>query len=85
MLRALDVISKATRNNQLCNERMRQMVTMLYLHKTIVKSDGVHERAGQKLHETVERMYKNIEYYSGNDNILTSFEFFKKSVDIFFD
>lgn len=63
---------------------MRQMVTMLYLHKEIVTSNGVHNRAKKDLNDAVERMYKNIEFYRDNATVLSFFSFFKDSVDIFF-
>ncbi len=84
MLRALKNISKSTRDSQLKNERMRQIITLLYAHKTIVTSDGVHEHTKKNLNDLVHRMYRNIDYYEDNENILASFEFFRKSVDILF-
>lgn len=84
VIRGIDSISKSRRDRQLKNERMRQMVTMLYLHKEIVTSNGVHNRAKKDLNDAVERMYKNIEFYRDNATVLSFFSFFKDSVDIFF-
>jgi len=84
VLRALDGISKSTKNNQLKNERMRQIITLLYAHKMIVTSVGVHEHTKDNLTDLVSRMYHHIDYYDGNENILASFGFFKKIVDILF-
>lgn len=82
MLRELKTISKATRDSQLKNERMRQMITLLYTHKKIVASSGVRNHIKSELSQLVERMYHHIDYYQDNSNILMSFKFFKKCVDI---
>jgi len=84
MLRALSDISKTTKDNQLKNERMRQIITLLYTHTALVTSVGVHEHTKDNLADLVSRMYHHIDYYDGNENILASFGFFKKSVDILF-
>lgn len=82
LLRELNGISKTTRDRQLGNERMRQMITLLYAHKRIVTSSGVRDHAREELYTLVERMYRNIDYYCDNRNILASFDFFRKCVDI---
>lgn len=84
VLRALDQISKSSRDSQLKNECMRQIVTLIYLHSAIVTSEGVHERAKKDLNSVADRMFKNIDFYSNNSNILAFFAFFKKTVDILF-
>ena len=84
VLRALNGISKATKDNQLSNERMRQIITLLYTHKIFVSSAGVHDHTRDMLMELVDRMYYHIDYYADNENILASFDFIKKSVDILF-
>ncbi len=75
-------ISKATRKNQLKNERTRQITTLIYAHSVIVTSDGVKKHTKEMLRDLVERMNKNIDFYSDNQNILKSFDFFQKAVDI---
>ena len=72
------------KGQQLSNARMQQMITLLYAHSVIVTSEGVHEFEKQALNELCERMYRHIDYYAGNDSIVTSFSFFKKAVDILF-
>ena len=84
VLRALNGITKAAKDSQLGNESMRQMITLLYTHNLLVTSKGVHERAKNDLNEIVSRMYRHIDYYIDNENILAYFDFFKKSVDILF-
>lgn len=84
MQQELSSISKHIRNKKLGNERTREITTLLYAHWKLVTSDGVHSRAKEDLLETMNRMYKHIDYYKGNDVITTNFDFFKKTVDIFF-
>lgn len=84
MLRALNGITKATKDSQLKNERMRQIITLLYTHTVMVTSVGVHEHTKANLNDLVSRMYHHIDYYDGNDNILASFGFFKKAIDILY-
>ena len=63
---------------------MRQIITLLYAHTVIVTSVGVHEHTKAILNDLVSRMYHNIDCYNGNENILASFGFLKKTVDILF-
>lgn len=85
MLQKLSSISKHTRDKKLRNEHTREITTLLYVHWLLVTSKGVHERAKNDLQEITNRMFKNIEYYDENDVIKTNFDFFKKTVDIFFE
>lgn len=84
MLRALSGISKAQRDSQLGNERMRQMITLLYTHSVLVSSAGVRRRTKQNLDELVVRMNEHQEYYTDNENIKAAFAFFQKAVDILY-
>jgi len=84
VLRALKGISKATKDSQLGNARMQQMITLLYAHTAFVTSKGVHDHTKDLLQGLVDRMYHHIDYYDGNENILKAFDFFRKAVDILF-
>ena len=84
VLRALTGITKASKDNQLGNERMRQMITLLYTHTVFVTSEGVRNHTKDLLKALVVRMYYHIDYYSNNENILKAFDFFKKVVDILY-
>lgn len=79
-----ELISKSTRDTKMENERMRQLVTLLYTHARLVSSNGVHEHQKEVLYALVERMYTNAEIYESNDLIMSNFEFFMKVVDFFF-
>lgn len=76
-------ISREVKNNKVSNIRMMQIVTLIYTHSYLVTSSGVHNRVKLSLNELVRRMFENIDYYSGNDTIITNFNFFKRIVDIY--
>lgn len=85
MMKILSAISKAARKNHFRNERMRQIITLIYAHTVFATSEGICEHTHQLLDELVRRMFCNIDLYSNNECILSSFNFFKKAVDIFGD
>lgn len=84
VLRALESIPKSTRDIRFESERMRQIITTLYTHTTVVTSSGVRNRAKKDLEKLIERMKEHMDYYEKNDNITQSFNFFEKCVDILF-
>ena len=78
-------ISKATRKSKMHNARIQQIVTLLYTHKKLVGSDGVHEHRSKDLHALIsERMFRHKCYYLNNDTILTTFNFLRDVVDNWF-
>ena len=84
--RAIDgirTIGKGQRKSKLSNDRLQQVATTLYVH-SILASDGVHQHRSESLHAFVSRMNKHIEYYEGNDQISSGFEFIEKLVDAWF-
>ena len=84
VIQSLSSISKTTRNKRLRNERMQQIVTLLYTHSVIVTSSGVRNTEKAALKNLVDRMNHHIDYYKDNDVILSNFAFFQKAVDILF-
>ncbi len=85
MLKMMSSISEYTKNKRLINECTLEITTLLYAHSKIVTSEGVHKRAKAELNETAERMYRNIDYYRRTRIIKSNFDFFKKTIDIFFE
>ena len=83
-LMKISSISKETRVRKMSNAHIQQIVTLLYVHKEIVTSQGVHEHESEALKKVIERMYKNIDYYAENDTITTTFKFLKLVVDNWF-
>ena len=75
------VTCKEIRTRKMSNAHVQQIITLLYMHKIMVTSDGVREKECKKLHEYTQRMYKNIYYYEKNAVIKTTFSFLKLVVD----
>jgi hypothetical protein len=72
------------RKNRMSNARIQQIVTLLYMHKEIVSSSGVHTKEAEGLHEVMERAYKNKDYYKNNPMLKSTFDFLKMVVDSWF-
>lgn len=77
-------ISKSIRDRKMSNVRIQQIVTLLYTHKKLVTSSGVHKNQCEALSKTIERAFRHIEYYVGNETILTTFNFLKIVIDNWF-
>ncbi len=69
------------RKNRMSNARIQQIVTLFYMHKEIVTSDGVHTSEAKGLEYVINRMYKNIDYYKTNHMLRSTFDFLKIVVD----
>ena len=63
------------------NERIRQMVILLYYYKTHISSLGMLEHQAKSLQEAfITRPHRNFEYYRSLEQITSFFIFIKKSV-----
>ena len=60
------------------------VMTLLYLNKNIVTSEGVLNHQAKSLNELKERIEHNIDYYEKNELIKTSFNFLNKIIDIWY-
>lgn len=76
-------IGSGQRKNKMSNDRIQQIVTTLYAHKELA-SKGVSEHRARSLALFVERMNEHIDYYRGNPQVLTGFEFLTKVIDAWF-
>ena len=77
-------IPKNTRLKKMSNMRIQQVITLLYTHKEIVTSKGIHEKAIDNLHELSDRINKHINYYETNSMISSSFDFINLIIDNWF-
>ena len=59
----IKTITKGSRNKRLSNERILQIVTMLYAYTIMVSSPGVMSKTSDLLQGLKERMNRNINYY----------------------
>lgn len=77
-------ISKKVRDNKLSNTRIKQLITLLYLNKNIVTSEGVLNHQAKSLNELKGRIEHHIDYYDKNELIQTSLKFLNKIIDIWY-
>jgi hypothetical protein len=66
------------------NARIQQVITLLYMHKIMVESDGIRKSEGEELKRIITRIDKNIDYYKSNQKIKGTLEFLKMVVDSWF-
>ena len=83
-LSQISTLSKSTRSKKMSNERIQQIVTLLYTHKTLVTSPGVSQKASYKTAALRARILKNSSYYDKNAQIKTSFDFLITVIDNWF-
>lgn len=76
-------ISKQVRDTQLKKMRMQQIITLLYTHKTIVTSAGVHQHIAERLNDLSKRIFRNYDYRSC-EPLQRSLEFINKVIDDWF-
>lgn len=83
-LSQISTLSKNSRSKRMSNERIQQIVTLLYTHKTLVTSSGVWQKASEKLNALCARITKNASYYDKNAQIKASFDFLITVIDNWF-
>ena len=84
MLMALKNIPTTTKQKRFKNERTRQIITLLYTHKTFVSSHGVFSARKEALNKLIKRIFHHIDYYADNKMIISNFNFLKNVVDILY-
>ena len=66
------------------NERIQGLICILFMHNKIVTSQGVHNKAAQKLRAFEDRMLRHPEYYVNNSLISSTFDFLQLVIDSWF-
>ena len=74
-------ISKNVRNKRMSNTRIQQIVTMLYLNKRIISSEGVFNHQVKELEVLVKRIMHHIDYYDLNLLVKSSLDFLCECID----
>ena len=74
-------ISKKVRDNKLSNPRIKQLVTLLHLNKSIVTSAGIFNHQKSILGELVGRIEHHIDYFDTNELVQSSLKFLNKIID----
>ena len=66
------------------NTRIQQIITLLYMHKKIVRSEGIALYESGELKKLIRRIDRNSNYYKTNKLIQETFRFFEMVVDSWF-
>lgn len=66
------------------NARIQQIITLFYMHKTIVESEGIKKTESSDLQKVMKRMERHCDYYDSNPMIKSTFNFLKLVVDNWF-
>ena len=74
-------ISKRVRDNKLSNIRMKQLITLLYLNKNIISSEGMFKHQVELLNELKNRIEYHMDYYNTNELVQTNLKFLHKIID----
>lgn len=72
------------RKNRMSNARIQQIITLFYMHKTMVESDGIIKSRCKELRKIIDRIDKNHNYYSTNPTIKGALDFLKLVIDNWF-
>lgn len=83
-LMAINGMNSNFRKNRMSNARIQQVVTLLYMHKKMVGSEGIIKAESEELQKTMKRIKKNYDYYNENLMIQGTFDFIKMIVDSWF-
>jgi hypothetical protein len=83
-LMAIPGMNSNFRKNRMSNVRIQQVITLLYMHKMMVGSDGIRKSESDELKRIIIRIDKNIDYYKSNQKIKGTLDFLKMVVDNWF-
>ncbi|MBC8611744.1 Abi family protein [Massilimaliae timonensis] len=80
----IKTISSKVREKKMENAVLHDFTAMLFVFDQIVTSDKVKQYTYEELKNTlVARMYKNINYFFRNADVLSYFDFLKKVIDFY--
>ena len=76
-------IGRSQRRAKLSNDRLQQIATTLYAHRLFASTE-VRKNRAKDLQALVERMFCHIDYYRGNSQISSGFEFIANLIAAWF-
>ena len=79
----IEGLGKDARRSRLSNDRLQEIAATLYRHKEVV-SRGVYEHRAEELAGFKARMVKNLDYYAGNLQVASSFDFLGKLISAWY-
>lgn len=72
------------RKNKMSNTRIQQIITLLYMHKKMVRSEGVALYESGEFKKLIRRNDRNSNYYKTNKLVQGTFKFLGLVVDSWF-
>lgn len=78
-------ISKKVRDNKLSNPRIKQLITLLYLNKSITTSEGIFNHQKKILEELSIRIEHHIDYFNTNELVQSGLKFLNKIIDSWYN
>lgn len=82
-LGSIQGINQAMRRSKMSNDRIQEITTALYVHHRI-SSSGVLEHRAKSLSIFASRMNRHLDYYRGNEQVLSSFDFLTKVIEAWY-
>ena len=83
-LMTIPKMSSNFRKNRMSNARIQQIVTLFYMHKTMVESDGIKKSESEELQKIMKRVDKHNDYYKTNQMVKGTLDFLRMVVDTWF-
>ena len=83
-LMTIPKMSSNFRKNRMSNARIQQVVTLFYMHKTMVESDGIKKSESEELQKIMKRVDKHYDYYKTNQMVKVTLDFLRMVVDTWF-
>ena len=72
------------RKNRMSNARIQQLITLFYMHKTLVESNRIKKNESLELQKIIRVIDEKYEYFKSNQEIKKTFDFLKLVIDSWF-
>lgn len=77
-------MNRNLRRNRMSNNRIQQIVTLLYTYNQIIRDNDMKRTASDRLSDLKDRMSQHIDYYYRNCVICNTFEFLREIIDAWY-
>lgn len=77
----IKTISKNMRNNKMRNQKIHDLVSVLFIFDRTIQSNNVKKKRYKELKKLLIRIKKNKNYYEKNTGLTSAYTFFSKIVD----
>ena len=66
------------------NARIQQLITLFYMHKTLVESNRIKKNESLELQKIIRAIDEKYEHFKSNQEIKKTFDFLKLVIDSWF-